>query len=145
MRSLLILSAIFLSSFVIWQPDFQTAQKLSRQKNQLILLNFSGSDWCGPCIRMRKEIFDNENFSKMADSSLLLVNADFPRNRKNQHSKPIQQQNDELAGKYNPTGKFPYTVLLDTSGKVIRSWEGLPKENAAEFSAIIKGICDAHR
>ncbi|MBS1733393.1 MAG: thioredoxin family protein, partial [Bacteroidetes bacterium] len=70
-------------SFTIWQPDFETAKKLAKEKHQLILLNFSGSDWCGPCIRMHREIFGNDEFIKMADSSLIMVNADFPRMKKN--------------------------------------------------------------
>ncbi len=65
-------------SFTIWQPDFETAKQKAKEKHELILLNFSGSDWCGPCMRMRKEIFENEQFYKMADTTLILVNADFP-------------------------------------------------------------------
>ncbi|WP_261387738.1 thioredoxin family protein [Chitinophaga pinensis] len=91
------------------------------------MLNFSGSDWCGPCIRLRKEIFDSEQFIKMADTTLVMVNADFPRNKKNQPERQVQRQNEALADEYNPTGKFPYTVLLNADGKVIASWDGYPK------------------
>ncbi len=132
-------------SFTEWQPDFEKAKQLAKEKHQLILLNFSGSDWCGPCIRMRKEIFENESFSKMADTSLVLVNADFPRNKKNELGKLIKKQNDGLADKYDPEGKFPFTLLLDANGKIIRSWDGLPNENAAQFTKLVKDICSAHR
>ena len=145
MKSLFILSVCCtLMSFTIWQPDFQTAQKLARRKHQLILVNFSGSDWCGPCIRMRKEIFDSKVFSEMSDTTLVLLNADFPRNKKHQYSKAIQQHNNELADKYNPAGKFPFTLLLDEDGKIIKTWDGLPKENAERFTTIIKNICNDH-
>ena len=133
-----------LFSFTVWQPDFETAQKLAQEKDRLILLNFSGSDWCGPCIRMKKEIFANEDFSRMADTALIMVNADFPRNKKNQLNKDQRTQNEQLADKYNPEGKFPYTVLLTHSGVVIRAWEGLPDEPAAEFALSIKKICDGY-
>ncbi|RYY17285.1 MAG: thioredoxin family protein, partial [Chitinophagaceae bacterium] len=91
--SLLIAVSIITFSFTIWQKDFDTARRIATEKNQLILLNFSGSDWCGPCIRMEKEIFSNEAFLKMADANLVLLNADFPRFKKNQLSKEQRTAN----------------------------------------------------
>lgn len=131
-------------SFTGWQTDFEAARQTAKQKHQLILLNFSGSDWCGPCIRMKKEIFGDKDFMSMADSSLVLVNADFPRSKKNQLDKKLVAQNDALAEKYNPEGKFPFTLLLDADGKVIKTWDGFPRENAIQFAAQLKTICNAH-
>src|ERR1700704_6064654 len=111
-RSLFLISVV-LFSFTGWHLSLNDAKEIARKEHQLILLNFSGSDWCGPCIRMRKEIFDNEVFLKMADTTLVMVNADFPRNKKNQPEKNIQAQNTQLADKYNSEGKFPLTLLLD--------------------------------
>ena len=144
-KYLLILLAFVAMSFDVWQPDFEKAKQIAKEKNELILLNFSGSDWCGPCIRMRKEIFDNEAFTQMADNLLISVNADFPRNKKNQPDKNIQKQNEALADKYNAEGKFPFTLLLDANGNVLKTWDGLPNETAAEFAAQIKNICDARK
>ena len=48
-----------------------------------------------------------------------------------------------LADKYNPNGVFPYTILINGDGKKIKSWEGLPKENAEQFAKEINTICDA--
>ncbi|MFX5526316.1 thioredoxin family protein, partial [Acinetobacter baumannii] len=81
-------------------------------------------DWCAPCIRMHKDIFDSEIFQQYAQSKLILVRADFPRSKKNQLAKEQQKQNDQLADKYNPNGIFPYTLLLDENGKILKSWEG---------------------
>lgn len=146
MKKLIIILLCFASmSFTIWQPDFETAKQKAKEKHELILLNFSGSDWCGPCMRMRKEIFENEQFYKMADTTLILVNADFPRNKKNQLDKINKKQNEALADKYNPEGNFPFTVLLDANGKLIKSWNGLPNEDAAVFAKQVKSICDAHQ
>lgn len=139
------LSCAFLMSFSVWQPHFETAQKIAREKNELILLNFSGSDWCGPCIRMHKEILNSEVFTKFADKELVMVNADFPRSKKNQLDKQLQKENEALADKYNPDGKFPYTLLLDTDGKILHAWDGLPKDDAAAFTNSVKKICDDHR
>ena len=139
------LLGLMVMSFTAWQPDFETAKRIAREKDQLILLNFSGSDWCGPCIRLKKEIFDSEQFSHMADTTLIMVNADFPRNKKNQPDKQVQLQNEALADKYNPMGKFPFTVLLNAEGKVIASWDGLPKADAVDFTRQVKSICDANK
>jgi thioredoxin-related protein len=127
-----------------WQTDFEKASVVAKEKHRPILLYFSGSDWCGPCIRLRKEIFDSESFTNMADTMLVLVNADFPRSSKHQLEKSLQQQNDKLASLYNESGKFPLTVLIDAgNGKKIKSWEGFPKQSADKFIEEIKINADA--
>ena len=144
MKNIVVLLACFAAmSFSTWEPDFNKAKQIAKANHQLILLNFSGSDWCGPCIMMKKEIFGSVVFSELADSNLVLVNADFPRKKKNQLSKEIADQNDELAEQYNPSGKFPYTVLLDENGKVLKSWDGFPELGAEKFTKSIKNIIDA--
>ncbi|SKC77442.1 thioredoxin family protein [Ohtaekwangia koreensis] len=107
-----------------WLTDFDTAKNIAVQENKYILLNFSGSDWCAPCIKMKKEVFENESFLTLAEKQLVLVRADFPRSKKNQLSKELTKHNEALAEKYNPSGKFPFTVLMDAHGKVIKQWDG---------------------
>jgi len=138
-------ACITLVTITQWQPDFPTATKLAKERHELILLNFSGSDWCIPCIRMRKEIFDNSDFLKMADTSLVMYNADFPRNKKNALPKELKKQNESLADKYNPEGKFPFTLLLDEAGKVVKSWDGYPDEGPAQFTQTLKRFCYANK
>jgi thioredoxin-related protein len=146
MKKLFFIVACFTGmSFTAWQNDFEKAKQVAKAKHELILLNFSGSDWCGPCMRLRKEIFDDADFTAMADTTLVMVNADFPRNKKNQLDKRIKAQNEALADRYNAEGKFPFTLLLNADGKVIRKWDGLPDENAAQFTTQVKNICDANR
>jgi len=145
MDKILLLICITAMSFIQWQPNFEMAKKIAKEKHAFILLNFSGSDWCGPCMRLKKEIFESEAFSKVADSSLIMVNADFPRNKKNQLDAQTRKQNDALADKYNPDGKFPLTLLLDAEGKVIKTWDGLPAENAQQFSDEVINICYANK
>ena len=146
MKKLLIIALCFAGmSFTSWQPNFEKAKQVAHEKHELILLSFSGSDWCGPCMRLRKEIFESDVFTKMADNNLVMVNADFPRNRKNQLSAEVTKQNDALADKYNPDGKFPYTLLLDENGKVLDTWDGYPNISAEEFTDQVKSICDANK
>ena len=142
LTSILFSTILFLNAS--WQTDFERAKSEAKTENKFILLNFSGSDWCGPCIRLHKEIFDSEVFTKYADENLVLVNADFPRLKKNMLSKEQQKQNDALADKYNSDGAFPLTLLIDASGKVIKKWDGFPSETAEEFTNDVKAAADAN-
>src|SRR5579862_4848231 len=81
-RAYIIFFFVFFSA-TSWHNDLKEAEQIAKKEHRHILLNFSGSDWCGPCIRLRQEVFDSESFKKLADSSLVLVNADFPRMKKN--------------------------------------------------------------
>ncbi|MDP4255470.1 MAG: thioredoxin family protein, partial [Bacteroidota bacterium] len=106
----LLLAATFFST-PVWHHDLSEARQLAVSEHRHILLNFSGSDWCGPCMRMRKEVFESEVFMNFADSELVMVNADFPRMKKNQLPARQQALNDAMAEQYDAKGKFPFTVL----------------------------------
>ena len=138
-----LLTAFFLLNFfaaVTWLGDFNEAATEAAKTHKLILINFSGSDWCGPCIRERKEILENSTFENYAADHLILVRADFPRQKKNQLSKEQVKLNEALADRYNADGKFPYTLLIDENGKVLRSWDGFPDETPEQFIAQINSV-----
>ncbi|UZJ64304.1 hypothetical protein OKW96_18290 [Sphingobacterium sp. KU25419] len=82
---------------------------------------------------MRKEIFESAIFQDYAADKLLLVRADFPRQKKNRLSIDQVKRNEALAEQYNPDGKFPYTLLLDENGKILKSWDGYPNITAERF------------
>jgi len=111
----------------------------------LILLNFSGSDWCGPCIVTRRDYFESEVFTAMANENLVLVNADFPRKKKNIGTPEQVKRNEDLAEIYNKDGSFPLTLLLDADGKVIKTWHGKPETTPEQWTAEIKAICDSRK
>jgi len=129
---------------VTWLGNFETAKTVASQQHKLILVNFSGSDWCGPCIRLRKEILENAVFENYATDKLVLVRADFPRQKKNQLSKDQVKLNEALADRYNPDGKFPYTLLVDANGKVLKKWDGFPDETPDQFVSDIKKLSPAN-
>jgi len=118
---------------VTWMGDFDSARTEAVKEHKLILINFSGSDWCGPCIRLRKEILESTTFENYATDHLVLVRADFPRQKKNQPAKDQIKRNEALADKYNADGKFPYTLLVDENGKVLKAWDGFPDETPERF------------
>ena len=128
-----------------WEPDFENAKKIAKEKHELILLNFSGSDWCGPCIMLRKDYIDSDTFQGMAKGNLVMVNADFPRKKKNQLSAEQVKRNEALAEKYNKQGQFPYTLLLDANGKVLKTWAGKPEVSVEKWTQEIKSICIANK
>ncbi len=140
----LIALATLCMSFTNWGTNLDVAKKEAVAQHKLVLLNFSGSDWCGPCIKLHKQIFSNEIFTNFSDKELILVNADFPRLKKNQLSKELIHENELLAEKYNPKGAFPLTLLLNTNGEVIKTWDGFPKENIDAFVHEIDAALHAH-
>jgi protein disulfide-isomerase len=99
-----------------WLTDFQEAKELSAKKDLPILVDFSGSDWCGWCIKLDKEVFSKEFFKDYAKSNLILFSADFPMNK--EQSTQIKTQNNELAEKYNVKG-YPTVLLLSADGNVL--------------------------
>lgn len=111
-----------------WGLDMEQAKTEAKAEHKLILLYFSGSDWCGPCIKLKKDIYESEEFGAFANKHLVLVKADFPRQKKNQLDKKQTQHNEALAEKYNNKGKFPFSVLINADGKVLKEWDGYPKD-----------------
>ena len=140
----IIFSLVLLFSLAVahGQTVFEKAKQEAKQTHKLVLLNLSGSDWCVPCIKMHQSFFENADFKNVADKLLVLVNADFPRNRKNQLDGKIKKQNEALADKYNPQGAFPYTLLLDENGTPLKTWSGMPDEPVEDWIREIVTVYD---
>lgn len=133
MKLLFLFLFSFLSPPVNWSGDFNETAKIAKASHKLILVNFSGSDWCGPCIRLRNEILESKDFTNYASDKLLLVRADFPRQKKNKLPEDQVKRNEALAERYNKDGKFPYTLLFNEDGKILKVWDGFPNVSAAVF------------
>ena len=129
-----------------WGLDFDKAKAEATQNHKYIVINFSGSDWCGPCIKLKRDVLDTPDFLAFADKNLALVRADFPRLKKNQLDKKQTAQNEMLAEKYNQEGKFPLTVLVGADGKVLKEWDGYPAGITTEsFVQEIQSIMNARK
>ena len=99
-----------------WLTDFEEAKKQAGEKNLPILADFSGSDWCGWCIKLDKEVFSKEEFKAYAKDNLVLFLADFPNRTKLPDD--VKAQNEKLSKEYGIRG-FPTVLLLDADGKVL--------------------------
>lgn len=138
MNFLIVALLSFFSQTLTWETDLNKACVKANAEHKYVLLNFSGSDWCVPCIRLKTDIFNTPEFEKFAAEKLILVNADFPTKKKNQLPKAVQKSNEQLAEKYNKDGAFPLTLLLNAKGEVLTKWDGLPGVNANQFVNSIK-------
>ena len=97
-----------------WLTDYKKALETASREKKAVLLDFTGSDWCGWCIKLRREVFETAAFSKYVTNNLVLVEIDFP-NRKPQ-SNELRKQNRELQEQFGIEG-FPTIVILNSEGK----------------------------
>ncbi len=88
-----------------WVEDFEQAKKLAQEQKKDLLINFSGSDWCGWCIRLDKEVFDHDVFQKEAGKSYVFVKLDFPR--RTPQPEAIKKQNQALRAEFKQAYGFP--------------------------------------
>jgi len=121
-----------------WQTDYARALQMAKTTNKHVLLDFTGSDWCGPCIELRKQVWSRPEFKAYADKNLILVEVDYPQRKK--QSAELKKQNEKLAKQYGIHEKgYPTIVLLDPAGKVTREFTGYDGESTADIIAWIEG------
>jgi protein disulfide-isomerase len=119
-----------------WQTDFAAAKAQAKAEQKPMLLDFTGSDWCGWCIKLDREVFSKEAFKEYAAESLILVELDFPRGK--EQSAELKAQNEALAEKYGIRG-FPTIVILSPEGKLIEK-TGYKRGGPDAYVAHIKEI-----
>lgn len=97
-----------------WLTDYKKALETASREKKSVLLDFTGSNWCGWCIKLRREVFETAEFSKYATNNLVLVEIDFPRGKP--QSDELRKQNRQLQEQFGIEG-FPTIVVLDSEGK----------------------------
>src|SRR5437870_8783223 len=85
-----------------WLTDLPKAQAQAKKENKLVMLDFTGSDWCGWCIKLNKEVFSKSEFADYAKKNLVLVEVDFPHAKK--QSQELKKANAALKEKYEIKG-----------------------------------------
>jgi len=129
---LLLVAALLISPAFAngWGDDYKAALATAAKENKKVLLDFTGSDWCGWCIKLKKETFDQPAFKDYADKNLVLVEIDFPQGKS--QSPAVKAQNNSLQEQYKVQG-FPTLVVLDPQGKVIKQQSGYIPGGPAGF------------
>ena len=99
-----------------WLTDLPKAQAKAKEEKKLVMLDFTGSDWCGWCIKLNKEVFSKPEFAEYASKNLVLVEVDFPRTKK--LSAELKKANAALQEKYKIQG-YPTIIVLNSDGKKV--------------------------
>ncbi len=118
-----------------WKTDYAEALKTAASEEKMVLLDFTGSDWCPPCKMLHSEILTKDDFKEFADENLVLVELDYP-NAKPQ-SDELKKQNAELAETYSIEG-YPTLIVLDSEGKEVKREVGLAWRTPEELIDWIK-------
>jgi thioredoxin-related protein len=142
MKKIIVLSLLFVATFGYsqnWKTNLEEAKNQAANENKNILIVFSGSDWCAPCMKLEKIVWKSEAFKTEAEKKWVLLRADFPKKKGNQLSKDLTESNNLLAEKYNKGGSFPLVVLADKKGKVI-GMTGFKNVSAEEYMKIINAL-----
>ena len=115
-----------------WKTSLDDAKTEAAKETKNIILVFSGSDWCAPCIKLDRSIWQSDAFKNASSENWILLKADFPKKKANALSEEQTKINQELAEKYNPEGSFPKVVILNNEGKVLGIM-GYEKITAEEY------------
>jgi len=115
-----------------WLSNYDETIAQAQKENKNIIMVFAGTDWCAPCIKLEKYIWESEYFKKYAKDNWVLLKLDFPKRKANKLPKEQQNHNDELAEKYNNKGYFPLVLVLDKNGTVLGE-TGYKKITAQEY------------
>ncbi|MGK0176660.1 MAG: protein disulfide-isomerase [Zhongshania aliphaticivorans] len=140
-RSIFIALSLFSSVALVyagdgWKTNFEAALAEAKSQGKHVLVDFTGSDWCGWCIKLDKEVFSQNAFKQFADDELVLVEIDFPR--KKQQSEELAAQNEKLVEQFGIRG-FPTILLLSPEGELLEK-TGYKSGGAESYIAHIKEI-----
>ena len=115
-----------------WLTDVPKAEAQAKSENKIILMDFTGSDWCSWCIKFKKEVLDTKEFQDYAAKNVVLVELDYPHQKA--QSEDLKNANAALKAKYQISG-FPTLVVLDRVGKEIGRQVGYEEGGPKAFIA----------
>ena len=121
-----------------WPTSFAEASKQAKASGKVILADFTGSDWCGWCMKLKAEVFDTPEFKDWAAKNVILLELDFPKSKSQDDA--TKKQNDELLKKYGVEG-FPTIIFIKSNGDVLGKtgyMEGGPKAWIANAEKMIR-------
>lgn len=119
-----------------WDDNYEKAMEKAKAEKKIVLLDFTGSDWCGWCIKLDKEVFSKKEFKDYAKENLVLMEVDFPQGKR--QTRKLKEQNENLKRAHSIQG-FPTIVVLSPEGKKIGQLgytEGGPNAFIAKLEAL---------
>jgi thioredoxin-related protein len=124
----------------LWMTDFEAAKAKAKAEKKLLFLDFTGSDWCGWCIALHKEVLDLPTFKTQAPLKFILVELDYPQQK--EQTPALKAQNKKLAEEYKVEG-FPTIYITDSEGKPIAK-TGYAAGGPEKYMASLNGVVTAH-
>ncbi|HEX7516735.1 MAG TPA: thioredoxin family protein [Chthoniobacterales bacterium] len=122
-----------------WQTDYEQALASAKAAKKCVLLDFTGSDWCGPCIEMKKVVFSKAAFLNFAKMNLVLVEVDYPKVKALPEN--VTKQNERLLRQYGiDKSGYPTVILLNPDGKILGQLEGYSGERPADIIAWVEKL-----
>jgi thioredoxin-related protein len=118
-----------------WLTNYQQASDTARANQKLLLVDFTGSDWCGWCIRLKREVFTQPEFIQYAKDNLVLLEVDFPKGKP--QSADLRRQNEQLAMKFG-IQQFPTIVIMQPDGTPIGALSYMPGGPSAFIAELDK-------
>lgn len=125
-------SSAFANTLEGWSTDIKAALVTAKKENKAVLVEFTGSDWCPPCIMMRKNVFSKKEFVEKASENYVLVEIDVPRG-----DKELAEKNRPIAEKYKIDG-YPTVLLLNSDGKEFSRFYATAHPKLEDFLAHIE-------
>ena len=117
----MILAALAPAWAAEWMTDLEAAKTKAAAENKAVLVDFTGSDWCGWCIRLRKQVLDTPAFETYAKDKFVLMEVDVPQNPK--FDQALLKRNQELCEQYGVSG-FPTILVINPKGDVVGGFSG---------------------
>lgn len=137
LASLVTFSAASMAAESGWLTDYEAAKKQAKEENKPILINFTGTDWCGWCIKIEKEIFSKDEFKAYAKENLVLMEVDFPEKKK--QTEEVKAQNKKLDKEFKIEG-YPTIFLIDSEGKKLSEDIGYREGGAQAYVDHLKEL-----
>jgi thioredoxin-related protein len=120
-----------------WKTDFEAAKAQAKAEDKLMLVDFTGSDWCGFCIKLHDEVFNKDGFKNDAAKKFVLVELDFPHEKKLPDE--LKAQNDKLGKEYKVNG-YPTVCMMDAEGQVVAKFVGFGPGTGDKYLARLADV-----
>lgn len=128
--------AVSLNAGEGWLIDAEKAKEQAKKEGKAILMDFTGSDWCPPCKQLKSKVFDSQEFKDFAAKNLVLLELDFPNDKK-KLSAETKKQNDKLSDEYK-INAYPTVIVLDKDGKELGRERGYGGQSAKDYIKVIE-------